>query len=115
MVGVAEGRGTLPWSTGCGHQSVPGLLTLPLQTISTKETSLAPDTKDAKGERETERDGKSQRQRDSEKNSTLYSFLLSAHQVLDTLLDPGTVDVLIGTAKDQLLTLLIITPITDIY
>lgn len=47
------------------------------------------------GERERER-------RDSENNSTFYSFLWSAHRVLETLLDPGTVAILILTAKDQL-------------
>lgn len=56
--------------------------------------------------REGERQRQTEGERDSGDNSTFYSFSLSAYHVLGTPLGPGTTDVLILTATDQLVSLI---------
>lgn len=75
---------------------------------------MAPNTKDTEEERhrKTQRGKEAERQtegeRDSENNSTSYSFSWSAYHVLDSLLDPETMDILILAAKAQLVSLIIV-------
>lgn len=96
---LSRSSGQTTWSAGCGCQSACRLW--PPQMGSTKETRLAPNPR-TQGRSDRETGG----ERDSENNLAFYSFSLSAYCVLD----PGTMDILILTAKDQLLTLMIVAP-----